>query len=160
MTEPVQKNDPFIIEGLAEIKGRDSLADGDTVEVYLRSMIGNFLDRVAKGAKSTFFARKQAKIAASDFLGRNPEWHTSRFNSPGMIDEFCREYVSITDTNPDIAMQAVFLRMFDEVLDVAVLAGTPGTLAEETHPALDEIVHRYAQYLLGYPPQLDETAMD
>lgn len=136
----------------------DDLTNQNTVRVYLGNQVTDLFEKAATGKGVPRLARKMARRGAADFLGENDQYHTSRFNSPGNIDAFLKQWLNIKDRKATNVLQATFLRMYDEALDVAKAVGN-GAIAEEYEPALEDILHRYSQLLVGYPPELDEIAI-
>lgn len=82
------------------------------------------------------------------------------WNQPGGVDVFLAKWCGSSEKEPRRRCEQAMLSMFEDILDVAIVAGIPGVLDEQVEWEIAGILERYTYLCLGLTPAMQEMASE
>ena len=148
----VGKDHPF----KAAMKAVDELVhlgDVKSVENLLRFYASEFADRSQGPADPLPVITKLARRLAKILLGEDPAYSPMyRWNQPGVIDEYCAKALGSSENTPLKVMEHCVMMFFEELSEVAVIAGTDGVLEEEWGWKVEAVLEKFTNAFVGLSP--------
>jgi hypothetical protein len=149
-----ENHDPFVPHTKA-LKGSDGnmLSDPQVVYDLLEYNVLAWRDEILQDKDPEKVTNKYAKAVAKAFLGKDKDQvAVHRWNEPGGIDQFMKRHVGTKETKAQDIMEHMFIKVLEEVADIAARAGSPGVHVDQYSGSLKETLNRWSQIFTGVPP--------
>lgn len=162
-SKSVQEEEHLFTVALEAAKTGQYLGSRETVDAIVRFGVMDFLSRYpdAKDQKGRIRAMaRPARVIARVLLGRNKNYvAVSGWNQPGGIDAFCAVHLGCGETDPDLRMEQSIIKLFNELLEVAEIAGDDDVLEEQVQGPFNDVIEKYVQVFLGVSPAQQDAMM-
>ena len=159
--ETENRQESLFADSLTNLQTDNYLGDRLTIQAVLRYALGQVSTKLEDGGDGQLVVsvvRPWSRWLSKVFLGQDNDYKPiHKWNEPGAIDEFCAKWIGSSETDPELRMEHVFVKFFNEILDLAEYAGTDGVLDEQWLFQMDLILENYINLLLGIDPATQRT---
>jgi hypothetical protein len=153
MPNAKEKDVPFKAASKSAKAGR-YLGDREVIDAMLKVAVHDVMEKLAATHSPQWERRaiqEPSREIAAILLGMRPKDFDPmpKWNEPGGIDVFLAKWCGSAEITPRRRVEHAMLNMFGELLDLAIIAGTPGVYPEQVQYGVGAVLEKYALLCLG-----------
>lgn len=142
------------IHALNQVVGTDKPSLGDTeivsglLNAFLQKLLSTPHDSADEFSQDV---ENTSKILAPVFLGKSDKVEAPSWNSPGQIDEWLAQKLSIESEDPEERVAGALVRFAIEYMTLVAKIESEKLISEQWEPESRGILSRYTHLFLGAP---------